>query len=1211
MAITFRRAPLVAKGDRLTSTQVAGLANAINDRMRSGLGDPTQRIDFYVQSATVQIRNPDASGFGFAPRQEYLETYQAVKPLEAQWPPTSPGEPEGINVASIAGAYVFGAAAIDTASEDVRLGPAGGGIPLWLGTAAPETPEEIWMLGQQQRGAYDPSTGAVACPAFTAARSFYTIHTSRVSPHGNAYGGYQPHPEEIAPACGDGPPASINYQYFFTRLVAGSTAIAGTTSTGSAVGDKLNYNGSCPDVAGDLVGFADLPWAYYVLRSGQTALDVIDKNLFFWGPYDSGGKLQKSAGNHAQRMFMGPHAREYRGSDEQRDVTPYRNKNAFDSQKFHAEQYHLAPNVGSQSGEFVTAIYPRFNLSGSVLLASGTSAQVLTAIHPGNNSAIYDPGTMLTAALVRAQGLRLATRVRIRDGATILATVSLVPDSAGDFSQIITFQPRRPAALAVELLDSASFDSGGKIEVEFNQILEYKPEEYDRFLVLRMAGANLTSTVDGIGTEEPFAKEIGDNYFLNACILNSHSSPGLPGSLAEINTNGAYDAMRRFSKCVRVLTRRNFVGYAVEGGKSICWFKRYAYGLSHGVVLDLFDGIGPNRLQIATGALQWGRTYIVRRGVCSYNSAAYSANSTFTAVEGKKDFAGDCDVYEFDGIRSVAPPLDTTNEWLMDVSFKVYSWSDSSIWKPESYSDYYAWSDRCMFYPSLTKPADLTWHVAYGENIWIAPESVTVNRYSSGMNPTAAAAFFKSCRIYETPNEVESAVVVIEGGEEIVKLTFKKRFHNTSLEATDPAPTSIDRDISTWSVAALDLELSTNYRTTENGLREYLLHDQTGRQCRKAVEGDAAADSLVATFPDDPWGACFPSFWLTRLIRLPYVDANDRQDRRWDTKATHDEFAVMEMYLRCMCEGAIDTTTTQERTCAHANQTLMDYTFENCCYDAFGGRAISTLDSTQRQDILEGFGPIPNVEFRAEVFNQFSKVVNKLTKFRVPLPISVEVRAREYDGAMGVQCINSTGGLLAYTTGSCHGFYTGDFLEATNPVSVGAFGAVASFQAHADSIIDITSATYDPLWQLSASKTAYDFRIQLVNAAALGAIPETWRDMVDVAFGALVDKTTTTRVQGYDLVGAGLGSDCGAPSVPDAWPDGAGNYYKFNEVVTAVCERLVLSNGIQHPPPIGSGTIPMGRNVDGDDCSTSQQSDILIAPVNLNETFVEIPLIDP
>jgi hypothetical protein len=59
MAITFTEAPTVAAGGRPRSQDFNKLAAAFNDRMRSGLGDPTWRIWWKAYSMFRALIAPD------------------------------------------------------------------------------------------------------------------------------------------------------------------------------------------------------------------------------------------------------------------------------------------------------------------------------------------------------------------------------------------------------------------------------------------------------------------------------------------------------------------------------------------------------------------------------------------------------------------------------------------------------------------------------------------------------------------------------------------------------------------------------------------------------------------------------------------------------------------------------------------------------------------------------------------------------------------------------------------------------------------------------------------------------------------------------------------------------------------------------------------------------------------------------------------------
>ena len=111
--ITFTRAPLVAPGDKITSTQHNAQARAMNDRLRSGVGDPTRRIHWYLINGLVrQVRLPDGDSeiANWPASDEWSKIYALLDPRKynVEWPVASPGSAEGANLANFLMAFVFG-----------------------------------------------------------------------------------------------------------------------------------------------------------------------------------------------------------------------------------------------------------------------------------------------------------------------------------------------------------------------------------------------------------------------------------------------------------------------------------------------------------------------------------------------------------------------------------------------------------------------------------------------------------------------------------------------------------------------------------------------------------------------------------------------------------------------------------------------------------------------------------------------------------------------------------------------------------------------------------------------------------------------------------------------------------------------------------------------------------------------------------------------
>src|SRR3990167_3526589 len=557
----------------------------------------------------------------------------------------------------------------------------------------------------------------------------------------------------------------------------------------------------------------------------------------------------------------------------------------------------------------------------------------------------------------------------------------------------------------------------------------------------------------------------------------------------------------------------------------------------------------------------------------------------------------------------------------MGAQFKVYHWSESSIWKPDAYSKYFALSNRCIFRsPSTEGQLDLQWHFSYGELLAIAPEAPSGYNYVHGTN-AGNADHYSSCRIYEPDPEIESSAILIENGEEIVKLVFKTRFHSHPT-----APASIARDMSGWDWTALAAE---GFRTMESGIREFLGNQFQGRHCTQGAtfagagqEGNSGWVSPVWNEADNPYGACWPHFLFTKLIPKPFQEApeNDTLETH-DTKTYNDTFSQMELYLRAMCEGALDVANTEAVSCAWATEGLIDYTFENLMFDASSGTMqwVNVLPAALRSDRPQGFGPLPNTDMHAETFNLFASAVDLLNKFRVMLPVKAECRQIHYSGSKVVTALNSDGTPATCTgSGSIDAYHEGQPPEGNTLVSTDAWplpgdpGCTTTGATFAASVDHYNCSGGDFL--LETTRTDVEFRIALSNADALNAIPESWRDMVETQFGMVVRYFYSTGTIGKEIVtDPAQAAACGATL--QHWQIDGSHWWKWTtgggyspvgcEVppFPAVCK--VQKAGIIRAEPLGSNVFPIGM-VAGVACGLSgTQNDTLIRPVATNATRSE------
>lgn len=1222
--ITFKRVAEVAVGDPVTSADVVALADAVNDRIKSGLGDPTARIHFYLSAMQRQIRNPDSGGTLFPAVDEARRDYEHLDPSDGhEWPLTGPGEPEGTNVASILGAYVFGSDALGLDAEDQRLAePTVGGVDLDFGTG---TARELWELAKRQRGAIDTATGAIASPVFNAAKSHFSIIQSAVSQHGNAYGGYLPVPEDLSGTytCADGTATSEpspHVQLIFSPLKDGLPT--------------LTFEGYCPEIPTHVAFVLYFPNESYWIVQFDGTITVLSWEDYIEGPYTFGNRLTKTYGNHLSRV-LNFHASEYKGTQEQRDSEDTQESDwlshAFTTHEFLTTQYHLAPQRGQDvGGDYVDAKYPQWQLTGATSFALGT-----TVPRTGAGSATTfatASGFLTTGCLLYAQKLAVACTIEIRDGTELLKSVTLTPDATG-LAQELVILPTARAMTALKFVAATEvrFTTSGStagLLCEATELWQYKPRLHDLSLFLRLTGFRLSiyRGTDGSGEDEDQANEIGTAYFERGCIVNQRLHIGMPGSFDVINQNAIYDAARRYGRqCSRVVPRNNLVGYEVgSDGKSVLHFRRLWNDVS---TADVFDGIGPSRTVIASGSLKEGRTYIVSGSNVTYNGTNYVAGATVTAVAGVFDYTGG-QLYEYNGIESDALKGLWSNEWVMDVmSLIPYSNLDTSVWKTGAFTDYVSmFFDRCTFEHPSPKPKQLTRHFHYNVKEWVAPESLPAFRYTDGINalpcgspdPTCEEARrrkLRSCPIGKLPLVVESVTAYTQDGEERVRVKLNGRLQHGS-----DAPSTVDLDYSTWSLATIQAEIESG-RTDENGIREYLINQFVGGDCvgHGTQYGNAAHNSTVHLSLDVPNGSCHPRIAFTKLVPKPYNDDDtDMSDQ--DTPMESWWYTIVELYARAMVEGYVDGVTTEQYGCDTGTYAVLDYSFESACFQAFGGRAFGCIQSAATELAPEAetrpdgplfHGPLPNTYPSAEIYNQFAKFWNALTRMRLMLPIKFQTRNGTSQDVDVVQLYSADGTYRSCTTGAVlPGARNKLSARMPSAPSLGSWAddteAVASYTMG----IDDFACDGGGDWRLVHIRTDEQFKWSLEHDDYLEAVPPEWQDMIETNGELLGLRETQTDWHALNETTAGLGETCAGSS--DYWSaGGVVDVFPALQTYTAECKLLPFSETLVSPLP-PTGAIGVGRFVSFATllyCDINASGSVKVTPIEADALIIRVELV--
>lgn len=1087
MALTFTRIPQVTIREKPRSQNLWHLANGVIERVLSGLGNPTKRLGIlFHRGLFVQLQAANPLGF-LPPQSDFWTRFQAREPGDGDpFFTAHSGEASGPNTRNPLMLFLYGVEAFGFQSERKRLQS--------VKTTGSQSPWGLWELAKEQRGAFDVGTGERAAPFLDLSESFAQIrYNQALSPYGLGFGGMLPTAEDdIANPCDpdeDGfvPP---NKLIFFTRLSDGAT---------------VTFLGTCPEVSGHIAGISYQPFGTYVFLNNG-ALYYFPKAEWIEGPYTGNSQLKKQDAQMLSRV-QSYHAGEYRGTAEQRTASDGGLSASFHTQLFGTRQFALAPQAGTSNGATVTAEYTAWTASGAI------SAGASLTRSAGQDA--WPAGTVCHGWAATATGLSASLTLQLKDGADILATITLVPDGSGNAEalQIFTADLGRLSAASVVAVQAVTATT---LTVEASALLAYKPLPHDWFAVCRLAQWSDVLTLDGRGVDCDAARTISDNILESGCVLSlAGGESGFPevdpDEEQPVNQSGLYDSARRFSKLVRFFSRAQFVDMALEDGKTVLWFARYG---GDDVVSDLFHGIGPATGTIASGSLLIGRRYIVASGSITYDGEPKMTGDIFTATA-TLTFTGDGTVMEADGIERIAIPSHFSNRWVLDVDAIPYHIGEGSLWNPPEYYDaqspllspehigssvfryslphkrHFCFENSNTFPPIYPEGVDAYTYAPTPESTHSDPRENWLN--CSG-DPTCEALrinFYKSRRLYEPPVEIESVTrevsdefvtPLVDHGTELVKVTLRSRLHHH-----ESAPDSFTRDRSTWDLAALDVECDER-RTRENALREYLLHADTGRGCSNLGAGNVSLNVGAELDADYPEGSCYPWFQFTRLPGQPYLDGNDTLDAAHDTRMESESYRDIELWIHAMASGFVDSATSAQAACdRYTADGTTDYgpycfTYDSLFYQAAGNRWPSWFPDTVRADNPYSHGPSPAQYHYAVHHNLLAAAINELTIVPIWLPMALEAKL---DAATGIVNTLVGQGPCGYDA-DCAEEISGHFASAvaiagTMPTPTG--GTFAEY-ATGDTItltanltLGFTSANCDgTLWNVYAANSAATLR---------------------------------------------------------------------------------------------------------------------------------------
>jgi hypothetical protein len=1160
VSLEWTLAETVAAGETLTSGKVITLFTAINDRITSSPGAAAWRIFFSVFSMWREgiLEMPGGQG---SPMEDFLMSQGDP------WPLGGLDEDGGPNTSSQVMAQVFGIGETVGDSQRINLvplrpppGPTPGGL-LWK-----------WILGVNQRGVFDPDTGARNAPAIDAAETAWQVDVQLGLPHGRPYGGYQPAPTVI-----DGVPCEpqedgfvpLNELIFFTRI-----------APESAKGEVRTYaQGTCPENPNAVANVFELGRVYIVTFSDpHRPWDVLPRAEWIEGPYLGGGVLHKGHSGQTGRVRHW-YMKEFVGSEGQRkEKGPGPKfdfpgggwdpkKVGFDTAKFLTSQHGLSPNLGRLNGDgSLDILVPLFELTldaDGPDITAGTEMRLLNGF--GADSAtghVYRAGFVLGGLYAQASGMKAGTAalVEVVAGLKVIDVLVLQADAEGR-AEILRNYLQYPGVTAAPLkfrlatdlhFEATVTEAHPQLAIEASEILSYRPDREDQYVVMRLASAG-SEPLAGKVFER--ARQVWEEYAASGMITNLEASEvreeiGAEGDgIAIASLSSFCEAARDFSQeMARLHGPDNLRAYAVENGVSVLYFKRHGGALN----ADLFAGMAPD-LEEASRIFA-GTEYIVRTlfgaapsGTVTYHGANYAGGQRFIGVAGAETFSksdgSNLVVMEWEGIKrpftSEHKARGESREWVTLPEFKPYS-VPGGTFDEIDFGRKTVLNNRCLF-GSFEIGGDshsaLNIHLVFGVDHasvgpigWEAPADYT---YAEGTNhgfatevrPTEEqrVAFYKSCPVFRTPYRMASVRSQWNAAynDEEVRIEYTTRWQNVD------APAAIDRDRATWDWDNLINQGVATYgwatRTDENAVMEYLLKtvgDPSGYgQCRRRI-GDVSNGQTIYLLYDNLWGSCVPHFLSVGLLPLPVEDGNEVQQPKTDTRATTKRFVQAEWYLWAMSGGFLDQEVSEQVACTLplGRSGLIDFTYSNLIFRATGGqrRWISVVGNAERPDHPEGFGPGEVTPFRADVFNIYVAAVNLLNKARLMMPSIIQIRQHQ------TRVFSPTGVGFGRTDSCTLGAAVALVTDAV-PAGAPEVGMGEWMDWNGPISADIGQALVacfddglggDLQWGLLISGGWMEWRLQASDAAIWNMVPADVRELVDsghvAVVGTLVETTSSS-----------------------------------------------------------------------------------------------------
>ena len=550
---------------------------------------------------------------------------------------------------------------------------------------------------------------------------------------------------------------------------------------------------------------------------------------------------------------------------------------------------------------------------------------------------------------------------------------------------------------------------------EYYEAFKMLPKIYDAYALLRVR-----NIIGGTSAD----KTASDEYFQHGALFGGEFSDAEKTS--PLSDFPPYHSIRRFIKSLaRVHSYDRLVGYEVieEDGveKSVLYYERDAWQIPNG---DMWDNmIHKRKSEASAGGVS--EEWVWQIGGSCPASASNPASARIYKEQSYAQIRGAFSnpAFEFDECLQT-PLYSSTHEGVADLWTRQRRRNMAFLFRGVPRDDlgigrYMPWAEapsglnyRYETDPNTQGFSSEDQKSYYRANqLFQAPYIIDSIDYITV--PEFADAFPNSGRPQgsNATNYIQRGSVSVNG---VVKVVLKSRLRRTST-----APATVNNSGTSWNAySTADRWPAERSKTVGNGILQFLGERSDENRIVELVRhrwqcstenpplrlGDLAPSiSASPNVPSDIrllWGNVFCRTFFMKLLPKAYEDGNNAYQVS-DTSIFSHLFRHAEMIIRSSCGAFFDVEANRDNNMQKVGSGLntqcvfktppRDFQMESLVSRVDPSPfAVENLpiryieDDSVENRRIDGFGPVPNIDFTSGLFNQFSKCINLMVGCTIP-----------------------------------------------------------------------------------------------------------------------------------------------------------------------------------------------------------------------------------